>query len=486
MLHDELKAYIDSAPIPMHMPGHKRNPDLAKAMPLFEKDITEVDRFDSLLHPAASSPLEKLRQDLASLLGYPKVYLGTNGSTGLLLSAIRACCNPGEKIILMRNCHVCCFNAAEAFGLETVVVDTTYISHNGVRIMPGAVSYEQIEKAIADNLDAKAMVLVTPTYEGVISRIDKVYEMCKASGIKLIVDAAHGAHLGVQGAFINTATGSASSMNNAGDMIVMSLHKTLLGPTSTAVLALNGNDEEVSRLSEVVDRTFTYFQTSSPSFVLMEGVSYMVQYMLDNQDAIIKWEQNVLRVRKELLKAQDSGFVLLDEANFGSEELDCAGENNICLDPSKLVIISNSSTDFALHLKEKHNIELEAAFDSHLIAMTGLGDSCGENLEAFRDGLLDSSKKLNLKSQSDCESLDASPKLQVEGARMATKTVSLLKPNDLAATRLVPVEKSVGLISAKHLYLYPPGIPIVLRGEVIDEERAEALSKAFDEILCLI
>ncbi len=481
MLHDELKAYIDSAPIPMHMPGHKRNPDLAKAMPLFEKDITEVDRFDSLLHPAASSPLEKLRQDLASLLGYPKVYLGTNGSTGLLLSAIRACCNPGEKIILMRNCHVCCFNAAEAFGLETVVVDTTYISHNGVRIMPGAVSYEQIEKAIADNLDAKAMVLVTPTYEGVISRIDKVYEMCKASGIKLIVDAAHGAHLGVQGAFVNTATGSASSKNNAGDMIVMSLHKTLLGPTSTAVLALNGNDEDVSRLSEVVDRTFTYFQTSSPSFVLMEGVSYMVQYMLDNQDAIIKWEQNVIRARKELLKAQDSGFVLLDEANFDSEELDCAGENNICLDPSKLVIISNSSTDIASHLKEKHNIELEAAFDSHLIAMTGLGDSC-ENLEAFRDGLLDYAKACKQKAESPCPS----PKLQVEGARMATKTVLLLKPNDLAATRLVPVEKSVGLISAKHLYLYPPGIPIVLRGEVIDEERAEALSQAFDEILCLI
>lgn len=190
-LYEKLKKYEASDFYGFHMPGHKRNTELMGQGLPYGIDITEIDGFDDLHH--ADGILLELEQRIAKLYGADRSRILINGSTAGIMSAILGCVDRGGKLLVARNCHKSVYHAMELGGLESVYLypefDTTW-EINGV-IEPG-----QIKAALEADSEIQAVMLVSPTYDGVVSDIRTIAEIVHSYQIPLIVDEAHGAHFG--------------------------------------------------------------------------------------------------------------------------------------------------------------------------------------------------------------------------------------------------------------------------------------------------
>ena len=224
MLEQKLNELEQSDIYPFHMPGHKRA-FLPFANP-YAIDITEIEGFDNLHH--ATGILQEAQQKAADLYGAKKTYYLVNGSTCGLLAAISAAVPRGEKILMARNCHKAVYHAMYLRQLVPVYLypeDTAY----GIQ---GQVTPQMVRKQLKQTPDIRAVVITSPTYDGVVSDIKNIADTVHAYGIPLIVDEAHGAHFGFSQEFPENAT------RLGADAVIMSVHKTLPAFTQTALLHL--------------------------------------------------------------------------------------------------------------------------------------------------------------------------------------------------------------------------------------------------------
>lgn len=204
-----------------------------------------------------------------------------NGSTGGVLAAIRSVCKEGDKILVARNCHKSVFNAVELFGLNPVYVLPTYFEEYGFY---GSVYPSSVKKAFEENPDIKLVVVTSPTYEGIISDIKSIAEICREHGAILFVDEAHGAHLGLCKKFHESAR------TLGADIVVNSLHKTLPSLTQTALLSVCTDRVDTA----IVDKNLAVFQTSSPSYVLMASMDGCVRMLKDRANELCsEWSKNI-------------------------------------------------------------------------------------------------------------------------------------------------------------------------------------------------
>jgi arginine/lysine/ornithine decarboxylase len=229
-LYEIIKSYTSGTVYPMHMPGHKRNSVILGTGLPYDIDLTEIYGFDNLQNPEG---ILKETAELASkLYGSDRAFLSVNGSTGAVLSAIYACVKPDDKIIMARNCHKAVYNAIEITGARPVYVNPELDELSGVA---GSIAPLTVDKVLEQNPDAKLVVISSPTYEGVISNIKDIAEAAHKRNIPLLVDAAHGAHLGFSPMF------GASPVSEGADLVVMSLHKTMPALTGCALLHIGAS-----------------------------------------------------------------------------------------------------------------------------------------------------------------------------------------------------------------------------------------------------
>lgn len=213
-----------------------------------------------------------------------------NGSTGGVLAAIRSVCKEGDKILVARNCHKSVFNAVEVFGLNPVYVLPTYFEEYGFY---GSVYPSSVKKAFEENPDIKLVVVTSPTYEGIISDIKSIAEICREHGAILFVDEAHGAHLGLCKKFHESAR------TLGADIVVNSLHKTLPSLTQTALLSVCTDRVDTA----IVDKNLAVFQTSSPSYVLMASMDGCVRMLEDRANELCsEWSKNIDLCKKSLAR----------------------------------------------------------------------------------------------------------------------------------------------------------------------------------------
>ena len=240
-LYDKLKAYSESDFYAFHMPGHKRNKALLGIELPYDLDITEIDGFDDLHH--ADGILKEEQERAARVFGAEESHFLVNGSTAGILSAVMGCTHRGDKILVARHCHKSIYHAIYMNGLVPRYV---YPEFDISMHMNGEISKEDVAKALAAEPDIKAVVIVSPNYDGVVSDVKGIAEVAHSYRIPLIVDEAHGPHFGFHPAFPGRA-------NDLGaDVVINSLHKTLPSLTQTAILHINGKtckpqkDQEVS------------------------------------------------------------------------------------------------------------------------------------------------------------------------------------------------------------------------------------------------
>lgn len=438
MLQSLLTENSNSGIYPFHMPGHKRNTDIMQMMNPYALDITEVPGFDDL--HAADGILLSSMQKAAALFGSRRAFFLVGGSSCGLIAGIFALANEGETVIAARNCHKSVYNGLMLRGCKTAYINPE-ISENGFCL---GVTPAEAEKAFCENPDAKLMIITSPTYEGIVSDIRGIAEACHKRGAALLVDEAHGAHLGFSDKFPESAVSCGA------DIVVQSVHKTLPAFTQTALLHLCTERAEKSKIAEWL----TVFQSSSPSYILMAGIDSCCDLLKNRGDEL--FAEYTERLDKFYKEAEGLKNIKI----YGGEE------GSFARDIGKLVIISGragiSGGEIAEILLKKYKLQLEMSAAGYALAMTSVCDT-NEGFERLLSALIEIDK------EAKGAPIEVSPQITPCKAAMTLKEGAKLSGEALR------FEKCAGKISAEFVYAYPPGIPLIAPGEIISGEAVEAI-----------
>ena len=555
-LYGELREYSHSDYYGFHMPGHKRNKNLTGVGLPYEIDITEIEGFDDLHH--AKGMLKKAQERAAQVFHGEETHFLINGSTVGILSAILGCTRRGDRILMARNCHKSVYHAVYMNELEPEYVYPFFYKEQELN---GEINPKDVQdildrerylfqsdpdykdkKAITEKQEVlpgerkkiQAVVITSPTYDGVVSNIEKIAKIVHSYDIPLIVDEAHGAHFGFHTYFPQNAN------TKGADVVIHSIHKTLPSLTQTALIHMNGNIADRKKIKKYLH----ILQSSSPSYVLMAGIDSCVHWLKSGnmEQYFDKYVEMLKETREQLKKMRH--LQILETENF---------------DYSKIVISVKNTKYFGRELYEillnKYHLQMEMAAGSYVLAMTSVGDTKegfqrliralseidneleeenysfgnilnegknfsqtsmgllgleqismndkeGKNLIQASMGLLgleqigmnDKEGKNLIQAPMGLLGLEQIDMNDKEGKNLSQSPIGLprleqiftcaemesMDKIDMQEIRVLPWEQCAGRISMEFAYLYPPGIPLIVPGEKISEEVIALLQKYKD------
>jgi len=368
MLYKKLIEYIETDIYPMHMPGHKRNPEFVPVDLNCCIDITEIPGFDDLREPRGV--LSETAELAAELYQCREAFLLVNGSTVGILAAVGAHCKRGDKILAADNCHWSTPNAAELFGLDVQYITLDADVETGV---PCSVTADSVKNALHNDPDIKMVVITSPSYEGVISDISLIAKVVHDAGALLLVDCAHGAHLGFSDHFPKSPTGLGT------DIAVVSLHKTLPALTQCSLLLMCSDRVDI----DATKRLLNILQTSSPSYILTASIDHCLKLLKSDKDS----------GKSKLFDEYKDNLDYFASCIQGLKNLTVLYHSSPCrcgfydFDPGKIVIVPVTfkhkkkrtadvdSSHIAGLLRDDYKIEIERVCDDYLIAMTSICDT---------------------------------------------------------------------------------------------------------------
>ena len=451
-LYAALEEYSRTGAYPFHMPGHKRTSWWTDARLPYGIDITEITGFDDLHHPCGI--IRGCMERAAALYGSESSYILVNGSTCGILAAVSSVVHRGDSVIAARNCHKAVYNAC---ALSELNVRYIYPDADPVGVCK-SITPESVCAALSECPSAKAVIVTSPTYEGVISDIKGIAAVCRSCGAALIVDAAHGAHLP-----FCTFGEIGDPVRGGADIVIESLHKTLPALTQTAVAHINGG--LVSR--ERFEKYLGVFETSSPSYVLLASVGECLAFLENRGSAFEEYEKRLGEFSERI-----GGLRSLRVLCHGGD----GGHGFFSFDKGKLVISTAragiTGVELARRLRGEYSLELEMSYPTYALAMTSVCD--GEDaFVRLADALLEIDKTL-----APSEPIPFPPQLpRPKCVRMTNAELDALPDTEL--TRSIAAKGRY--ISRRCIYAYPPGIPVVLPGEIIGAEEfdyIEALKRS--------
>ena len=479
-LLERLTEYAGSDAYPFHMPGHKRR-EITDGIPggfpdPYGIDITEIDGFDNLHH--AEGILKDAMDEAAAIYGTDRSWYLVNGSTCGILSAVFATTENGGKILTARNCHKAVYHAICLNRLEAEYLYPEEITEFGIN---GEIRAEDVRKALEKDAmhcagnsgdvrgkitKIQAVLITSPTYEGVVSDIRAIADAAHEYGIPLIVDEAHGAHLEYAD---QCHSFPKSALEYGADIVIQSLHKTLPCFTQTAILHVKGKLVDQDRIS----RYLSMFQTSSPSYLFMAGMERCIRYMDgDGRNEMIRYEKRLERFMERMEGLQV--LEVLDREICGKYRT-VAG-----WDPSKIVVSTMRAEDFhgeelAETLRRKYHLEMEMTAPEYVIAMTSLMDT-EEGFERLGTALLEIDGVLRRRMESGRKEKAASETPEGLESKLSHPVRRMLICEAMDAdTERTAFQDTVGKVSAEFVYLYPPGIPIIAPGEVFTDAIVEKI-----------
>lgn len=450
-LYEALVRYSGSDYYPCHMPGHKRNEEAGMMAAYYGIDITEIDGFDNLHH--AEGLLREAQQRANRLYGNEdsETFYLVNGSTCGVLASIMAVAEHGEEILIARNCHKSVYHAAIMQELRLHYYYPTILEAYG--ICDGAAA-EDIIRLMEEYPDCRAVVITSPTYEGIISDIHAIADAVHARDKVLIVDEAHGAHLGLNEAVPDGA------LSCGADLVIHSLHKTLPSMTQTALLHVQGGRVDRRKLR----RYLSMLQTSSPSYVLMASMDCCIRYMETHgaeRYAYMRKQYDIFRKKMEECRHIRIGSM---ETAAAEKKTHMAG-----WDIGKLVIYTR---DHALDgqqlydlLRDEYHLQMEMAAETYVLAIMTIMDT-QEGWQRLADALRQIDDRIDAGMTEPCISN------RNTGIAAAVYADSRMTAAEAfwGEYEEVPLAQSAGRVAADFINLYPPGIPLIVPGEVVEKD----------------
>ena len=479
LLINRLAAYARSDMYPFHMPGHKRRTGPEESFMNsctdsftnpFAVDITEIEGFDNLHHPEGI--LKDSMKWAADVYGADQTYYLINGSTGGILAAVCGSVPRGGSILVSRNCHKSVYHGICLNQLKTSYVYPQEIEGLGIQ---GGITAEDVDRMLNRYMDTQAVLIVCPTYDGIVSDIEAIARIVHRAGLPLIVDEAHGAHFRYDAMF------PVSALDLGADVVIQSVHKTLPSLTQTALLHIKCNRPDGGCYAdrERIDRYIHMVQSSSPSYVLMASIENSI-YQMEQTDTA-PYGKQLHRLRRRLgqmrhLRLADTGLI----GQAGIRDLDISkivvSTRGTCLYPAEDGLTGFTGAQLDDILRREYHLEMEMCGADYVTAITTVMDS-GEGLERLGDAL----------TRIDSQLTDAGYK--PDGRSGNQKSVYSMRCDTAMSMgeameekmASVGLEDSAGCISGEFVYIYPPGIPIVAPGEWISRPILEVILEYRDK-----
>lgn len=479
LLINRLSAYARSDMYPFHMPGHKRRTGPEESFMNsctdsftnpFAVDITEIEGFDNLHHPEGI--LKDSMKWAADVYGADQTYYLINGSTGGILAAVCGSVPRGGRILVSRNCHKSVYHGICLNQLKTSYVYPQEIEGLGIQ---GGITAEDVDRMLNRYMDTQAVLIVCPTYDGIVSDIEAIARIVHRAGLPLIVDEAHGAHFRYDAMF------PVSALDLGADVVIQSVHKTLPSLTQTALLHIKCNRPDGGCYAdrERIDRYIHMVQSSSPSYVLMASIENSI-YQMEQTDTA-PYGKQLHRLRRRLgqmrhLRLADTGLI----GQAGIRDLDISkivvSTRGTCLYPAVDGLTGFTGAHLDDILRREYHLEMEMCGADYVTAITTVMDS-GEGLERLGDAL----------TRIDTQLTDAGYK--PDGRSGNQKSVYSMRCDTAMSMgeameekmASVGLEDSAGCISGEFVYIYPPGIPIVAPGEWISRPILEVILEYRDK-----
>ncbi len=465
-LYRSLKKYGDSDYYAFHMPGHKRQLGLFENP--YQIDITEIDGFDDLHHPEADGILVQAEERAAKVYGAEETHFLVNGSTAGILSAVSGCTSRGGKLLMARNCHRSVYHGVELRALHPVYLYPQQIEKLGIN---GAILPEDVEKALEKERDIQAVIITSPTYDGVCSDVRNIAEICHRFEKPLLVDQAHGAHFPFSEYFPEDA------LRAGADVVIHSVHKTLPSMTQTALLHLQGslaNREQVRRYLSV-------YQSSSPSYVLMASIDACMELLEQDGKELFAEHERELRVFRESCRELKLLYLAGTDSEIGGKWQEKRKQTEFGpgadFDRSKILISAGragiSGGRLSELLRERYHLQMEMSGPDYVVAIAGIADT-KEGFDRLRDALLELDQEL-AEGRKIIEKTETE-KRNFGGYRLPGLPLRLA-PGEAweRESTLCALEDSVDRTAGAYVYLYPPGIPVLTPGEQVTRELTEEL-----------
>lgn len=438
-LYEKLIQHKKRGLIPMHMPGGKGRSITGAFPDAFSVDITEIDGMDDLHHPGGIIKDEMRR--CADIYGADESFFLVNGSSSGILAALCGATEYGDKVLLPVNVHLSVINALTLRGLKPVYM---YPEKSDGGIFK-AVTVDAVREKLQEDPEIRAVFITSPTYEGVVSDIKAISKITEMKNIPLIVDEAHGAHF----PFSNTFPDNACRLG--ADAVVNSTHKTLPTLTQTGLLHLNSDIINKER----VKAFWNMLQTTSPSYVLMGSISAAFDYLTS------------MKGKEDLKEYIDSLISLRERLKTKLKNLELFESDDI----SKIVILTGDGRKLYDALLEKFHIQPEMAAEGYVILMTSVSDP-KKDLECLYSALvrLDES----FKKASDSEVKPMPSKMKISPAEAFEIRYS-------GGSEPVDLQMAEGRTAAETVYIYPPGTPRIVAGEIYSSQIIRDIYQAKDK-----
>ena len=429
--------------VPFDVPGHKHgkaNPELTEFLgeKCMSVDVNSMKPLDNLCHPV--SVIKKAQELAADAFKAAHAFFMVGGTTSAVQTMILATCKEGDKIIMPRNVHRSAINALILSGAIPVYVNPDSDKRLGISL---GMSVSEVEKAIRENPDAKAVMVNNPTYYGICSDIRRITQLAHCHGMKLLADEAHGTH------FYFDEELPLSAMEAGADFASVSMHKSGGSLTQSSIL-LTGPDVNPDYVRQIINLT----QTTSGSYLLLSSLDMSRKNLALNGREIFE------RVRSLAKYARDEINSIGDYYAYCREIIN--HDSIYDYDVTKLSVntfeVGLAGIEVYDLLRDEYDIQIEFGDIGNILAYISVGDRERE-IERLASALSEIRRrfKKDKKGMLDHEYISPQVAMSPKYAFFTQK-------------RQVPLEEAKDSVCAEFVMCYPPGIPILAPGEVITEE----------------
>jgi len=442
-LLDAIKACAAHHHAPFYTPGHKRGQGIPQPLAellgtsVFKADLTELAELDSLFSP--QGVIQQAQTLAAAAFGATQTWFLVNGSTCGITAAILATCGTGDKIILPRNVHSSAIAGLILSGAIPIFVNPEY---DPVFDLAHSITPNAVKAALQQHPDAKAVLTVYPTYYGVCGDLQAIAQITHQYNIPLLVDEAHGAHFNFHPQLPTPALAAGA------DLTVQSIHKVLGAMTQASMLHVQGERINIDR----VNKALQLVQSTSPSYLLLASLDAARQQMALDGEKLMSRTLQLADIARSTISQIPGLSILPLKISPGFKALD---KTRLTVNVAGLGLTGFEAEEI---LDEKLGITAELSSLQNLTFIISLG-----NTHADIEKLIEGFTILAEKHHTD--------KVIVNNLNFMNNGEYFVQisPREafFAASETLPIEQTRDRICAEIVCPYPPGIPVLMPGEII-------------------
>jgi len=446
-----MEHYVKDGVIPFHTPGHKQGKGMYPTLQnligkeALSLDLALIDELDDFYEPYGCI---KDAQDLAAeLYGADHSFFVINGTTGGIYAMILATAGPGEKIIVPRNAHRSIIGGIIFSGAIPIYMQPEIDDELGIAM---GVSPETVSATVAEHPDAKAVLIINPTYYGVATDLKQIVEIVHQHDMVALVDEAHGPHLKFSQRL------PLQALDAGADICAQSSHKIIGALTQASLVHCREGRIRVFHLKAMLQLT----QSSSPNYIMLASLDVARMQMAVEGEKLIEKSIDLANWAREKINTIP-GLIC-----FGSEKIGNPGVFDF--DPTKVTVnvkaLGLTGAEAEKILRHEYKVQAELSDSYNLLFMITLGDSEYE-------------VKFLVSALTDLALKYARPLAHAGGGDLVhalypAMPKGVLSPRDalFGKTCMMPFDQSAGMICAEIVTCYPPGIPVLCPGEEITQE----------------